>query len=312
MPDANGLTIGQPGYNKSTDPSANPFYVAPGVTGPASYNQNIDPNASASNPTGGTGGSASSGAPGIVPLDPATGQPLPSLASQPGSIGSTATTDPSVINRWIAYWSTLPGADPTLRSNPGYWSQKIISTGGLSDANTTYWQGLGINNWQGKGPDASGGGGIGAPTVDPYTLPGGAPGAYTTPAPFTTPTLNDLLTSPGFQAGSDLLSQQLARSGAAKGSILSGGYGTALAKAQTDYATNDYGNLYNQALSAYQTNTGTALSGQQQNVAQYQNAVANTLSQYQQRYNAYQGAITNQFNLASLGKPTAVTPPTGA
>ena len=65
-------------------------------------------------------------------------------------------------------------------------------------------------------------------------------------------------------------------------------------------------------MSAYQTNTGTALSGQHQNVAQYQNAVANTLSQYQQRYNAYQGAITNQFNLASLGKPTAVTPPTGA
>lgn len=151
--------------------------------------------------------------------------------------------------------------------------------------------------------------GINGPYTNP-AVPTGTPGTNPNQTnltqsfseqPFNAPTLSDLLSSPGFQAGADLLNQQQTRGAAANGSILSGGFWNQLAKAQSDYAQNAYGNLYNQYLNTYSTNMGTDTTARGVNSSEYQNAVSNALNQYNARYNAYQGNVNNQANLASLG-----------
>lgn len=288
MADANGRNIGDPGYDKTTDPNQNPFYVSPANNPfPQTGTTNIPP----PDTTGGTSAAGTSGTPGYSDA-------FLAALNKPGAPQPGTPAFNALLAGLGGNFGYQQGQDGYPSYNP---TNGTIGIAGGYLANVN-----GVWNFQPRGDETGGGSSI--PSVDPYTLPSGSPNQYVTPAPFTAPTLQDLLTSPGFQAGSDLLTQQQQRSAAAKGSILSGGFQAALAKAQTNYATNSYGNLYNQALSGYQTNAGTSLAGSQQDQAQYQDAVANTLSQYQQRYNAYQGAITNQFNLANLGRPV---PPSG-
>jgi hypothetical protein len=85
---------------------------------------------------------------------------------------------------------------------------------------------------------------------------------------------------PGYKFRLDQGMQALQNSAAARGDLLSGGTAKALTNYGQDYASNEYGNVYNRAL-----------------------------GQYQQNYNQYQQNQTNQFNrfasLAGLGQTTA-------
>jgi hypothetical protein len=85
---------------------------------------------------------------------------------------------------------------------------------------------------------------------------------------------------PGFQARLQLGTDALERSAAARGGVLTGGTAKALNTYAQDYASNEYGNVFNRALTDYTT-----------------------------KYNAYNNDQTNQFNklaaLSGAGQTTA-------
>jgi len=111
------------------------------------------------------------------------------------------------------------------------------------------------------------------------TAPGGS---LVTPygQQFQAPTGLTMQNDPGFQARLQLGTDTLQKSAAARGSVLTGATGKALDTYAQDYASNEYGNVYNRALQSYDTN-----------------------------FNAYNTGQTNQFNrLAALsgeGQTTA-------
>jgi len=89
---------------------------------------------------------------------------------------------------------------------------------------------------------------------------------------FTAPTGLTEQNDPGYQARLKLGTDALQKSAAARGSVLTGGTAKALDTYAQDYASNEYGNVYNRALTDYTT-----------------------------KYNAYNTDQTNQYNrLASL------------
>ena len=156
---------------------------------------------------------------------------------------------------------------------------------------------------------------------------------------FSAPTTLDEQNDPGYQARLKLGTDAIQRSAAARGGVLSGGTGKALNSYAQDYASNEYGNVYNRALQGYQTNAnnyytgqnnaysrlmGMSNSGQQaagtegqlgqsasnnvtgnlmgtaQNVAQqYNNAAAATASGYVGSANAWGGALNGAGNSLS-------------
>jgi hypothetical protein len=85
---------------------------------------------------------------------------------------------------------------------------------------------------------------------------------------------------PGYQARLSLGMQAMDRSAAARGSVLTGGVVQAENQAAQDYASNEYGNVYNRAF-----------------------------NQYAQNYNQYEQNQANQYNrlaaLAGVGQQTA-------
>jgi hypothetical protein len=128
----------------------------------------------------------------------------------------------------------------------------------------------------------------------------GAAGSAAAPAwgSFYAPSQIDEQNDPGYQARLDLDQQARQRSAAAQGSVLSGGTQLALGRAAQDYASNEYQNVYNRALSA-----------RQQNVGEYQNQFNNALGAQGQNFNqalaGYQanyGNYLGQANLDLLGR----------
>lgn len=214
----------------------------------------------------------------------------------PRSIGANATMDDATIGQWVAYWATLPNADPTLKSDPAYWIGKIKQTGGLSDANTTYWQGLGINNWRGLGPDANNPpSNFGQPN-SPYASDPNAPAPYAPPK-FVAPTGITEENDSGYQARLAAADQGFQHSAAANGSILSGGFQKALANYNQQYASSEFSNIYNRALSTYE-GVDAPNSQFQYNAATnaYQNNNARTLSDYLSNYGIAHNTATDWWN----------------
>ncbi len=94
---------------------------------------------------------------------------------------------------------------------------------------------------------------------------------------FTAPTLQDLLSSPGYLAQQDAIQRGQERAAAGKGSILSGGFnGIVLPRALAEGAARSYGDLYNRALST---------RGQQ--FGEYRADVGDALEQYKSRYQSF-------------------------
>ena len=80
---------------------------------------------------------------------------------------------------------------------------------------------------------------------------------------FSSPTTVDEQNDPGFQFRLQQGQQALDRSAAARGGLLTGGTAKAEQRYGQDYASNEYGNVYNRALSNYQTNYSTFRNNQQ-------------------------------------------------
>jgi hypothetical protein len=131
---------------------------------------------------------------------------------------------------------------------------------------------------------------------------------YQTPTPFsfgafTAPTL-DNTNDPGYAFRLQQGQQALQRGAAAGGGAFSGGTLAALTRYGQDYASNEYQNVYNRALTGYNTNFNTALGS-------YNTNVNNALNAYNTRFNAYNIGQGNTFNrlaaLSGSGQTTATT-----
>jgi hypothetical protein len=100
------------------------------------------------------------------------------------------------------------------------------------------------------------------------------------PGQFTAPTGLTEQNDPGYQARLQLGTDAIQRSAAASGGLLTGGTAKALDSYGQDYASNEYNNVYNRALTNYQTN-----------------------------YNQYQQQQANEFNrlasIAGIGQTSA-------
>ena len=120
----------------------------------------------------------------------------------------------------------------------------------------------------------------------PYTQAAFTPAApFAAPAPFTAPTTVDEQNDPGYTARLAAGQQALTRGALASGGAFSGGTMQALQQAGQDYASNEYSNVYNRALTGYQTNFGNALNA-------YQTNFGNSLNSY----NANTTAALNAYN----------------
>lgn len=124
---------------------------------------------------------------------------------------------------------------------------------------------------------------------------------------------------PGFQQRLALGAQQLQSSAAGKGTLLSGQTANDLNQYAQNFATNDFSNVYNQALTGYQQNSQNnfqqytqkyqqylngyqqALQGYNTNLGAGQQAFSDTLGLSSQNFSQNQQNWTNQFNTAQLG-----------
>ena len=120
---------------------------------------------------------------------------------------------------------------------------------------------------------------------------------------FSAPTGLTYQNDPGYQARLQLGTDAIERSAAARGNVLTGATGKALDTYAQDYASNEYGNVYNRALQGYQTNAGNYYTGQNNAYSrlmgvssQGQNAATTASSLGQSGANAIAGTITQGAN----------------
>lgn len=119
----------------------------------------------------------------------------------------------------------------------------------------------------------------GPPRMAPFTAPGTLdPSQFA----FTPPTAEDLARDPSYQFRLQEGQRALERSASARGGLLGGGFARGLERYAQDYASTEYGNVYNRAMGENQVRYGRALTA---NEARMQRA----LQQYQTRYNAGMG-----------------------
>lgn len=110
--------------------------------------------------------------------------------------------------------------------------------------------------------DGGGGGGFNAGMaggIDPYQAP-----------TFTAPSGLTMENDPGFKARMAMGQEAIEGSAAARGGILSGGTLKALAQYGQDYGSNEYGNVFNRALTTAGYNAGMGQQGYQNRYGQYQ------------------------------------------
>ncbi len=179
-------------------------------------------------------------------------------------------TDDQVRQMAMQYITAAGGSDP---NNAQYWVDQYHQYG-VSDPG--YFQTKLLNGIQSTGgnmtpfgpPSATAPGGYGPGTSG---APGSTTGSYTpgvganqygnmagSPNAFVAPTAADMMANdPGYQARLQTGEQAVQGSAAAKGSVLSGGTLKALNDYSQQFASNEYGNYFNQALQGYTTNTGT-------------------------------------------------------
>jgi hypothetical protein len=231
--------------------------------------------------------------------------------------GAAPTYDPSNPDPYINYFYNQRYGTDAPPDQLAYWSGKLASgelTGNGTPATPQYWMGRLLNdNLSGNGSDSSSFGGqlgnFGAPLFQPsgpFAFGQGVPnvGAFNysplgDQPQFQLPTGQQALDQdPGYafrlQQGEDaLINSAAARGGLGDPNTL---------RAVQDYgqqeASQEYGNAYNRALGAYQTNIGTNLAANQQQYGQGLNAFqtnANTqLAQQNQAFNqALQSYQTN-------------------
>lgn len=298
MPDSQQRSPGDTGYDPTTDPDSPQYGQGQGDGGGATpgtpfvpYFQPIDTSKAPTQVQPG-------GAAAWTPLSPTA-----TAASGPPHGGNLK--DPAYVSQLIAYYASLPGADPSLKTNPDYWSQKVLS--GELGGDEAYIIDKFQNAW--KTP-ASGNTGVGAysgiqrpdSVANPYN-----PATWS--EKYKVPTVDDLTNDPGYQADEASVQRGLQRSAASKGTVLSGGFvGRTLPRAMQDFTSTAYKNLndrnfanYQQRYNQFLDSNNLSLGARQLNENDYNADVTNNLNQYLTRYGAYQDLIKNNLSYANLG-----------
>jgi hypothetical protein len=139
----------------------------------------------------------------------------------------------------------------------------------------------------------------GPPPMDPFTAPRALdPSQFA----FRAPTAADLTRDPSYQFRLAEGQKALERGAAARGGLLGGGFARGLERYAQDYASTEYGNVYNRALGENQLRYGRALTANEQRMQR-------ALQQYQTRYNAGMGQWQAQLapwqTLAGFGQTAA-------
>lgn len=260
------------------------------------------------------------GAQGIAAMRAAISATPEAQAYKTKQSAAPAQGGDAALRAQIAQWASMPGADPSLASNPDYWVQAINSRGGLTDSNRQYWQDASVGpsaffnnpNRESGGAPATATYGAAppaytAPVYETPTWQGGPPPSAPTLTRYTLPTLADLQASPGYKARMLAGEQGQQRSAAAQGSVLNGGSQKALARYDQDYASNEYSNLVGQGQSTValnnnstQTEFGDAFANYQARYGQFSDDAARSKNTFDTNagngYQAFQTNVTNKRN----------------
>ncbi len=126
-------------------------------------------------------------------------------------------------------------------------------------------------------------------------------GAAPTPTPFgdfTAPDPSQVLNDPGAQFRMEQANKGANRSAAARGTLLSGGFQTALAKLNQGLASQEYGNIYNRALQSYGANRDTNAQNFGQSLGSYQAGTGAQLDAGRLNLAGQQGAYDRNYGAA--------------
>lgn len=131
-------------------------------------------------------------------------------------------------------------------------------------------------------------------TAPQFTPPGGEPGAFNAPQ-FNAPTAESYLNDPSYQFRLSQGQKALENSAAARGVLNTGatlkdilGYGQ-------QFASQEYGNIYDRALQAYDRQYKGALDTQNLAIEQYQNKYGNSLQAFDRLYQGAKDMYTPQL-----------------
>lgn len=178
--------------------------------------------------------------------------------------------DPASVDAYIAWMGQQPGVNPSVRNDPGYWRQQVMS--GHLGRDEGY---VSQRMFQPEGAPAGGGSLRGAfdtppPAFVPAPVAGAAPyrdapdvgrapfTPYTAPAPFAydkfeAPDPNKVKEDPAYQfrlkAGEDALQA----SASARGTLRTGGTLKDIAQWASDYATSEYDKIYGRAMDEWRS-----------------------------------------------------------
>lgn len=179
--------------------------------------------------------------------------------------------------------------------------------------------GFGGNKWdwvpQGDGSQPSTLGGIAQSSlIDPYggqPPPGWAPpagsdvpGAFSFPQ-FTAPTGADANNEPGYQFSRDQAEQALQQSASGKGLLRTGGTLKDIIAFGNKYAEQNYNNVFNRALSTFNTNFPAAKQTYDTNLTRSEDVYNRGWNEYKQGYNQFKDWQNSTFD--KLYKPVADT-----
>ena len=225
----------------------------------------------------------------------------------PAGNGGAAPTlnrnDPASVAAYVKWYSTQPGANPSLANDPNYWIGKISSgelgedpayivqkfmlPEGAQSGGGNQFAGFGGGSTTGFGaPPAPYASNPNAPTYTQPQLPANlqtpfTPGTFT-PGTFHTPTLEQAKQDPGYQFGLDESQRGIEHSAAAQGSVLNPGTVQALSRNANDYATTKYNDVYGRDLSTFNTNEGNQFSAFNMNTANQFGARQQQQGEFQQ------------------------------
>jgi len=136
-------------------------------------------------------------------------------------------------------------------------------------------------------------GGFAPPSRGDYGVGGGGGSnlpSYAKPPAFRAPTLEEAMQEPGYKFRLDQGQRALEQSAAARGVLNTGGTLKDLLQYGQDFASNEYGNVYNRAVNDYMTNYGS------QYVDPYQFNYKQSLDSANLGNQAYQFDYSNAYN----------------
>lgn len=244
------------------------------------------------------------------------------LPDEPGGIGTTEPASPgdyltySFLGYDAAGLDVYRGSDGNLYrgdpNGPNGFSPYSGSEAGLSPNPPA--QGAGgpeaptTPTYTAPAPTGEPIAGGGFPTYTPPPTPGFTPPEYTPPpafsyADFLAPTANDVLSDPGYKFRLDQGAQALTNNRAARGVLNSGGTLKDFLGYNQNFATQEYGNVWDRAANQYRMNRDNALTNYNTNYGTqyrdpYELSYQSALDQFAPQMESWRANVAGQSHAA--------------